>query len=150
MYTEKELIDKLPSHISLYFVDYRDTLQSADNIRDVMRGEFDATQNRDVRETIDWIINDTYTEEEIEFIKNNSVQQTIMDTIYERDDSNPEYELAKNTNTWFRYDLDIEIPDRDCLSKSEYNKLVRQLTKRFSKFGYKEKHIRNMLGNAPY
>lgn len=145
------LIDKLPTTIELCYVDYNDKLHSAESIRQVMWWEFDATHYWYTREIVDQIIMDTYTEEEQEFLRENEeIRQAISDEIYSRDTSDPSRQLAKNTNTWFRYDLDIEIPDLDYMSKSEYNKLIRQLTKRFSRFWYKENHIRNMVANAPY
>lgn len=151
-----KLIQKLKDtnpYVDLYYVDYRDELTDPEHIHSYIKEWYIEWIEDlwDVSESVRYILEEVYTEEEIQYIReNDDLRFEIEDWIYSNDKSDPTSTLAKQTKTWFRYDLDIEIPDMDYYSSKEYNSLIKKITNRFKKFWYKEKHIRNMIGNASY
>ncbi len=151
-----KLIQKLKDtnpYVDLYYVDYRDELTDPEHIHSYIKEWYIEWIEDlwDTSESVRYILEEVYTEEEIHYIRtNDDVRFEIEDWIHSQDKSNPTETLAKQTKTWFRYDLDIEIPDMEYCSSKEYNSLIKKITNRFKKFWYKENHIRNMIGNAPY
>lgn len=89
----------------------------------------------DASENLRYILEEVYTKEEIKYIReNDDARFEIEDWIYSNDKSDPTSALAKQTKTWFRYDLDIEIPDMEYYTSKEYNSLIKKITNRFKKF----------------
>lgn len=153
---KKTLLKKLEQeagHVELYYTDYNDSLQDPEHIYQYISEWYVdwIFELRDTRETIDNILSNIFDDKELEFIRNDEETKEAMEQyLYDNDKSDPLKDLTKNTNTRYRYDLDIEIPDLDYMNKSEYNKLIKSLTNKFKRFWYKEKDIRNMIGNSSY
>lgn len=96
---EQRLQTEYPRGVELYHVDYRDEL-SQEQVKDIFYGkDIDIFEDWDVYETIDYIVNEVFTEEEQEELDaDTGDRRTIAENwIYNNDKSDPYKQLCNNT-----------------------------------------------------
>ena len=138
----KTLLDKI-GETYLYYTDYNDYLEW-ESIRQAIEWDLDIYElrdNSDLSPTVQTILNETFTDEELKLIEDNGWINEVEQRIYDNDVSDPLNELIKRTRASFRYDLGIDIYSEEDLYPA-YVKLKR--------FGVELETLRRIRINALY
>lgn len=103
------------TNINLYYVDYRDSLDESPGILEEIiqtwYTEEDVTDRRETWESIDYMINETFDDEERENLDDETIED-IRNYCYENDESNVLGDLIENTRgRLFLVDLDYNFSD---------------------------------------
>lgn len=159
----KVLENEYPHGVELIYIDYRDSFdESKDNLNRAIQAN-DLSQVWDDEpmdwfgdaeyETIEYILKDKFTSEELENWDGDE-QQQLHDWLFEHDTSKPAEELLKNTgNKLFFYDTGLEIPEYP--SSGDGDKFLAKHAKRIAKkleinYETHAKTLRSLIANACY
>lgn len=157
---KQKLETEYPNGIDLIYVDYRDSfdenlkpLQGAIQANDLYLAMGDDPIEWGEYEAIDYILKEHFTEEELNYWRENDEIQELYDFLQENDTSNPAKDLLKNTGKqMFFYDLNcyIEANDYSETEKDAKRKIAKIAKKlKIDPLKYKEE-LTELVANAYY
>lgn len=150
----KRLKAEYPKGVELRYVDYRDCIENADDMEELIKTwyieDIDRYWEDWEYETILYCIKEVFNDEEVEEIRNNDeLESPIRDWFYDNDTSDVIKWLLRNTNKQLMfYDLWLEV--EECDSWEEIDNQVKEIMEHLHLWVEHTEKIRGVVADAYY